>query len=44
MSPPPVVTTAAPSKRKFFMPTAKSVMDARVAKKKAEKKPGFKNN
>ena len=44
MSPPPVVTTAAPSKRKFFMPTAKSVMDARFSKKKAEKKPGFKNN
>ena len=38
MSPPPVVTTAAPSKRKFFMPTAKSVMDARVAKKKSWKK------
>ena len=37
MSPPPVVTTAAPSKRKFFMPTAKSVMDARVAKKKLKK-------
>ena len=44
MSPPPAVTTTAPSKPKYFMPTVKSVMDARVAKQRAEKKPGFKNN
>ena len=44
MPPPPAVTTTAPSKTKSFMPTAKSVMDARVAKKELKKKPGFKNN
>ena len=44
MPPVPAVTTTAPSKPKSFMPTAKSVMDARVAKKRAQKKPGFKNN
>ena len=44
MPPPPAVTTTAPSKPKSFMPTAKSVVDARVAKKRAQKKPGFKNN
>ena len=45
MPPPPAVTTTAPSKPKSFMPTAKSVMDARVTNKRAEKKkPGFKNN
>ena len=38
MPPPPAVTTTAPSKPKSFMPTAKSVMDARVANKRAEKK------
>ena len=42
--PPPAVTTTAPTKPKSFMPTAKSVMDERVAKERAEKKPGFKNN
>ena len=42
--PPPDVTTTAPTKPKSFMPTAKSVMDERVAKKRAEKKPGFRNN
>ena len=40
----PAVITTAPSKPKSFMPTAKSVMDARVAKTRAGKKPGFKNN
>ena len=34
----------APSKPKSFMSTAKSLMDARVAKKELKKKPGFKNN
>ena len=34
----------APSKPKSFMPTAKSLMDARVAKKELKKKPGFKSN
>ena len=38
MPPPPAIATTAPSKSKSFMPTAKSVMDARVAKKRAEKK------
>ena len=38
MPPPPAVTTTAPSKPKSFMPTAKSVMDARVAKKELKKK------
>ena len=38
MPPPPAVTTTAPSKPKSFMPTAKSVMDARVAKKKSSEK------
>ena len=38
MPPPPAVKTTAPSKPKSFMPTAKSVIDARVAKKRAEKK------
>ena len=38
MPPRPAVTTTAPSKPKSFMPTAKSVVDARVAKKRAEKK------
>ena len=38
MPPPP----AAPSKPKSFKPRAKSVMDARVAKKKTEQKTGFK--
>ena len=38
MPPCPAVTTTAPSKPKSFMPTAKSVVDARVAKKRAEKK------
>ena len=33
MPPPPAVATTAPSKPTSFMPTAKSVMDARVAKK-----------
>ena len=37
MPPPPAVTTTAPSKTKSFMPTAKSVMDARVAKKELKK-------
>ena len=37
MPPPPAVTTTAPSKPKSFMPTAKSVMDARVAKKELKK-------
>ena len=44
MPPPPAVTTTAPSKPKYFMPTAKSVMDAKVAEQRAEKKPGFKSN
>ena len=44
MPPPPAVTTTAPSKPKSFMPTAKSVMDARVTKNRAGKRPGFKNN
>ena len=35
--PPPAVITTAPSKPTYFMPTAKSVMDARVAKKRVEK-------
>ena len=34
MPPSRAVITTAPSKHKSFMPTAKSVMDARVAKKK----------
>ena len=38
MPPPPAIATTAPSKSKSFMPTAKSVMDARVAKKRSEKK------
>ena len=38
MPPPPAVTTTAPSKPKSFMPTAKSIIDSRVAKKRAEKK------
>ena len=38
MPPRPAVTTTAPSKPKSFMPTAKSVVDASVAKKTAEKK------
>ena len=38
MPPPPAVATTAPSKPKSFMPTAKSVMDARVAKKELKKK------
>ena len=38
MPPPPAVTTTAPSKPKSFIPAAKSVMDARVAKKELEKK------
>ena len=33
MPPLPAVTTTAPSKPTSFMPTAKSVMDARVAQK-----------
>ena len=37
MPPPLAVITTAPSNPKSFMPTAKSVMDARVAKKRAEK-------
>ena len=41
MSPPPAVTTISPSKPKSLMTTAKSVMDARVAKKEL-KKPGSK--
>ena len=44
MPPLPVVITTAPSKPKSFMPTAKSVMDARVTKNRAGKRPGFKNN
>ena len=44
MPPPLAVTTTAPYKPKYFMITAKPIMDARVAKKRAEKKPGFKNN
>ena len=44
MPPLPAVITTAPSKPKSFMPTAKSVMDARVVKTRAGKKPGFKNN
>ena len=32
MLPPPTVITTVPFKRKFFKPTAKSVMDARIAK------------
>ena len=37
MPPLPAVTTTAPSKPKSFMPTAKSVMDARIAKKSWKK-------
>ena len=37
MPPPPAVITTAPSNPKSFIPAAKSVMDARVAKKRAEK-------
>ena len=44
MPPLPAVITTAPSKPKSFMPTAKSVMDARVVKTRAGKKPGLKNN
>ena len=44
MPPLPAVTTTAPSKPTSFMPTAKSVMDARVAKKELKEKPCFKNN
>ena len=40
MPPPP----AAPSKPKSFKPRAKSVMDARVAKKELKKKQTSKNN
>ena len=40
MPPPP----AAPSKPKSFKPRAKSVMDARVAKKKLNKKQASKKN
>ena len=40
MPPPP----AAPSKPKSFKPSAKSVMDARVAKKKLNKKQASKKN
>ena len=38
----PAVTTTASSKS--FTATAKSVMDATVAKKEQKKRPGFKNN
>ena len=44
MPPPPAVATTAPSKPKSFMPTAKSVMGARFAKKELKIKPDFKNN
>ena len=44
MPPPPAVTTTAPSKPKSFKPRAKSVMDARVAKKELKKKQTSKNN
>ena len=44
MPPVPAVTTTAPSKPKSFMPTAKSVMGARFAKKELKIKPDFKNN
>ena len=46
LPPSSVVTTTADSSRvKPFVPEAKSVMDARAAKKRAEKKrPGFKNS
>ena len=39
-----VTTTTDSSQVKPFVLKAKSVMDARVAKKKAEKKPAFKNS
>ena len=46
MPPPPAVITTVPFKPKSFKPTAKSVMDARIAKekKRLKKKAGFKNN
>ena len=44
MPPPPAVITTAPSNPKSFMPTAKSVMDARVAKKRAEKEARLQKN
>ena len=37
MPPPPAVITTVPFKPKSFKPTAKSVMDARIAKKKKRK-------
>ena len=37
MPPPPAVTAISPSKPKSLMPTAKPIMDARVAKKELKK-------
>ena len=39
-----VTTTAGSSRVQPFVPKSKSVMDARVAKKRTEKKPAFKNS
>ena len=44
MPPPPAATTTAPSKSKSLMPTAESVMDARVAKKEWEKSETLSEN
>ena len=38
MTPPPAVITTVPFKPKSFKPTAKSVMNARIAKKKQTNK------
>ena len=39
-----VTTTAGSSRVQPFVPKSKSVMDARVAKKRTEKKPAYKNS
>ena len=41
---PPSVTTAVLAAPKNTTPSAKSFMDAKVARKRAEKKLGFRNN